>query len=76
MNIFVDDLEEENLPLGVCSINKNRASFTKMKAKFGYEHKQFHDVRHEAATRIARVVSITLQLSAVKGHKRLEMLKS
>jgi integrase len=51
------------------------ANFRKMKMKVGLAHKHFHDSRHEAATRLSRVFTNTLELSAVTGHKRLDMLK-
>ena len=36
---------------------------------------RFHDLRHEATTRIAEKVSNILELAAVTGHKELKMLK-
>ena len=46
-----------------------------MKKKVGLSHKHFHDSRHEAATRLSKVFKNTLELSAITGHKRLDILK-
>jgi len=35
----------------------------------------FHDIRHEAASRLAEKLSNVLELSAVTGHRDLRMLK-
>ena len=35
----------------------------------------FHDLRHEAASRLAEKLSNVLELSAVTGHRDLRMLK-
>lgn len=41
----------------------------------GLEHLQFHDSRHEAATRLSKKLSNVLELSAVTGHRSLKSLK-
>lgn len=39
------------------------------------EDVHFHDIRHEAASRMADKLSNVLELSAVTGHRDLRMLK-
>ena len=75
LNILSDGLEEHDLLFGGRSPDAICASFRKMKKKVGFAHKHFHDARHEAATRLSRVFNNTLELSAVTGHKKLDMLK-
>lgn len=41
----------------------------------GLEDLHFHDLRHEATSRIAEKLDNVLELSAVTGHKTLSMLK-
>lgn len=41
----------------------------------GIEDLHFHDLRHEATSRLANKLSNILELSAVTGHKDLRMLK-
>lgn len=43
--------------------------------KAGIEDLHFHDLRHEATTRMAAKLNNILELSAVTGHKDLKMLK-
>lgn len=43
--------------------------------KAGIENLHFHDIRHEATTRLSEKLSNILELSAVTGHKDLRMLK-
>lgn len=43
--------------------------------KAGIENLHFHDLRHEATTRMAAKLNNILELSAVTGHKDLKMLK-
>lgn len=44
-------------------------------ASAGIEDLHFHDLRHEATSRIAQRLPNVLDLSAVTGHKELKMLK-
>ena len=46
-----------------------------MKKEVGLSHKHFHDSRREVATRLSKVFKNTLELSAITGHKRLDILK-
>ena len=39
------------------------------------ENLHFHDLRHEATSRIAELLDNILELSAVTGHKTAQMLK-
>lgn len=49
---------------------------TGKKPKIGFlEDIHFHDLRHEATTRLSKKLSNVLELSAVTGHRDLRMLK-
>lgn len=52
-----------------------KRAFTRACTRAGIEDLHFHDLRHEATTRIARRLDNVLELSAVTGHKSLQMLK-
>ncbi|WP_439670752.1 Integrase [Cupriavidus necator] len=52
-----------------------KKSFTRAVARAGLEDFHFHDLRHEATSRIADKLDNVLELSAVTGHKSLSMLK-
>ena len=41
----------------------------------GLKDLHFHDLRHEAASRLAEKLSNILELSSVTGHKDIRMLK-
>lgn len=52
-----------------------KKSFTRAVARAGLGDFHFHDLRHEATSRIAEKLDNVLELSAVTGHKTLTMLK-
>jgi integrase len=43
--------------------------------KAGIQDLHFHDLRHEATTRLSEKLPNILELSSVTGHKDLRMLK-
>lgn len=49
--------------------------YRRVRAKAGISGLRFHDTRHEAATRLSKKLSNTLELSAVTGHRSLASLK-
>lgn len=49
--------------------------FTRAVERAGLKDLHFHDLRHEATSRIAEKLDNVLELSAVTGHKTLSMLK-
>lgn len=49
--------------------------FERACARAGIENFHFHDLRHEATSRLATRLDNVLELSAVTGHKDLRMLK-
>jgi len=49
--------------------------FVRACARAGIENLHFHDLRHEATSRIAERLDNILELSAVTGHKTVNMLK-
>ncbi|SOY62191.1 Integrase [Cupriavidus phytorum] len=52
-----------------------KKSFTRAVARACLDDFHFHDLRHEATSRIADKLDNVLELSAVTGHKSLSMLK-
>lgn len=52
-----------------------KKAFTRAVARAGLGDLHFHDLRHEATSRIAEKLDNVLELSAVTGHKTLTMLK-
>ena len=50
-------------------------AWTRVCKKAGVTNLHFHDLRHEATTRLANKLPNILELSAVTGHKDLRMLK-
>jgi integrase len=50
-------------------------TWTRVCKKAGITNLHFHDLRHEATTRLANKLPNILELSAVTGHKDLRMLK-
>ncbi|MFM0213860.1 site-specific integrase, partial [Paraburkholderia sediminicola] len=52
-----------------------KKSFTRACERAGIENLHFHDLRHEATSRIAERLDNVLELSAVTGHKTVQMLK-
>lgn len=49
--------------------------YRQARARAGISGLRFHDTRHEAATRLSKKLSNTLELSAVTGHRSLASLK-
>lgn len=52
-----------------------KKAFERAVVRAGIENLHFHDLRHEATSRIAERLDNVLELSAVTGHKSLSMLK-
>lgn len=52
-----------------------KKAFTRACERAGLENLHFHDLRHEATSRIATRLDNILELSAVTGHKTVQMLK-
>lgn len=52
-----------------------KKAFTRAVARAGLGDLHFHDLRHEAISRIAEKLDNVLELSAMTGHKTLTMLK-
>lgn len=52
-----------------------KKAFTRACERAGLENVHFHDLRHEATSRIATRLDNILELSAVTGHKTVQMLK-
>ncbi len=52
-----------------------KKAFTRAAERAGLGDFHFHDLRHEATSRIAEKLENVLELSAVTGHKTLTMLK-
>jgi len=52
-----------------------KQSFERARARAKMEHLNFHDLRHEATSRLAEAGWNVLELAAVTGHRDLQMLK-
>ncbi|MGA4329838.1 site-specific integrase [Ralstonia pseudosolanacearum] len=52
-----------------------KKAFTRACSRAGIEDLHFHDLRHEATSRISEKLDNILELSAVTGHKTVQMLK-
>jgi len=52
-----------------------KKAFTRACERAGIANLHFHDLRHEATSRIAERLDNVLELSAVTGHKTVQMLK-
>ncbi|RQH00192.1 site-specific integrase [Paraburkholderia dinghuensis] len=52
-----------------------KKAFTRACERAGIENLHFHDLRHEATSRLATRLDNILELSAVTGHKTVQMLK-
>ena len=59
-------------PISADSVKK---SFNRAIARAGLVNLRFHDLRHEATSRLAQKLSNVLELSSVTGHKSLHMIK-
>jgi len=59
-------------PISEESVKK---AFSRAVQRAGIKNLRFHDLRHEATTRISEKLDNVLELSAVTGHKTLSMLK-
>jgi len=59
-------------PISADSVKK---SFERATVRAGLENLRFHDLRHEATSRLAQKLSNVLELSSVTGHKSLAMIK-
>lgn len=57
------------------SPNAVKLAFTRATKRAGIPDLHFHDLRHEATTRLSDKLENILELSAVTGHKTLSMLK-
>jgi integrase len=52
-----------------------KKAFTRACERAGIMNLHFHDLRHEATSRIAERLDNILELSAVTGHKTVQMLR-
>lgn len=52
-----------------------KKAFTRACERAGIKNLHFHDLRHEATSRLAERLDNILELSAVTGHKTVQMLK-
>lgn len=59
-------------PISADAVKK---SFSRAAVRAGLQDLHFHDLRHEATSRIAEKLDNILELSAVTGHKTVQMLK-
>jgi integrase len=62
-------------PVFPITANALKLCFRRACIRAGIEDLHFHDLRHEATSRLAEKLTNILELSAVTGHKDLRMLK-
>jgi integrase len=55
--------------------NALKIAFERAVRRAGIEDLHFHDLRHEATSRLAEKLPNVIELAAVTGHKDLRMLK-
>jgi integrase len=55
--------------------NALKLAFERAVKRAGIEDLHFHDLRHEATSRLAEKLPNVIELAAVTGHKDLRMLK-
>jgi integrase len=60
------------LPINFAALETN---FKRARERAGLTDLRIHDLRHTATTRLAEKLSNLLELSAITGHKQLNMLK-
>lgn len=65
----------EDGPVFPVSANAVRLAWTRTMKRAGIENLRFHDMRHEAASRLSEKLPNLIELSAVTGHMDLRMLK-
>jgi integrase len=66
------DISGRVFPLSAESVKQ---SFERAVKRAGLVDFRFHDLRHEATSRLAEVLDNVLELSSVTGHKTVQMLK-
>lgn len=66
------NLDGQVFPISAEAVKK---AFTRASQRAGIANLHFHDLRHEATSRIAERLDNILELSAVTGHKTVQMLK-
>lgn len=73
----LESLKEEGVAGRVFSLTGNAVllSFSRATKRAGIEGLTFHDLRHEATSRLAEKLPNLVELAAVTGHKDLRMLK-
>ena len=67
--------EQEQGAVFPITANSLKLAFVRATKRAGLKNFHFHDLRHEATTRIAEKLSNVIELAAVTGHKDLRMLK-
>jgi integrase len=55
--------------------NSIRLAFEHLRARAGMEDFRFHDLRHEAVSRLFEKGLNIAEVSAISGHKELKMLQ-
>lgn len=74
-NLLQDLPHSSSGPVFPLSDNAVKLAFTRATKRAGLIDFHFHDLRHEATTRLSEKLENVLELSAVTGHKTLSMLK-
>jgi len=75
INILIELPRDESGRVFPISADSVKKSFERATIRAGLENLRFHDLRHEATSRLAQKLSNVLELSSVTGHKSLQMIK-
>jgi integrase len=72
LHLLPVSIDRRVLPVNFAALETN---FKRATRRAGISNLRIHDLRHTATTRLAEKLSNVLELSAVTGHKQLNMLK-
>ena len=77
LNVFAAFKRFANINGHVFNMTDNAISraFLRVRLRCGLEDLHFHDLRHEAVTRFFEMGLNMMEVSAISGHKTLQMLK-
>jgi integrase len=72
LQLLPKNIDSRVFPINFAALETN---FKRATRRAGISNLRIHDLRHTATTRLAEKLSNVLELSAVTGHKQLNMLK-
>jgi integrase len=72
LQLLPKSIDGRVLPINYAALENN---FKRARERAGISNLRIHDLRHTAVTRLSEKFSNPLELSAITGHKQLNMLK-